>query len=169
MSKFKTKKFAGFTAIELAMVIVVIGILGVAAISRFANTATFSSRVFFDDILSSIHYAQKYAVGTGCHIQVSATATTLTLTQRSACSTGTFSPGVGVVDPVNRGAATYVRTAPANSGLTISSISGDWPIYFDALGVAHRTNGTIGFNPNPYTLTVGGQVISVVGITGLTQ
>lgn len=165
--KKKAKNKLGFTTIELVMVMVIAGILAVAAAAKFATQSTYTNRFFYDDIISSIRYAQIYAVGTGCHIQVSVTASTLTLAQAASCSTGAFS--VGVVDPNNPGATSYTRTAPSGSGLTITGITGDWPIYFDALGRAHRADNSVGNNPNPYTLTVGERNISVIGETGFTQ
>lgn len=158
---------AAFTIIELSMVAAILGILAVAAYAKFANVTTFTSRFFFDDVRSSLRYAQKYAVGTGCRVQVSVTSTTLTLTQASACTSGNFSPGVAVRDPSNTAATSYTRTAP--SGITITNITGDWPIVFDGLGKAYRNAGTSGTNANPYTLTVGGTNISVIGETGFTQ
>ncbi len=53
---------AGFTLIELIMVMVIIGVLAIAVLPRFADRSAFESRGFHDETMSLLRYAQKTAI-----------------------------------------------------------------------------------------------------------
>ncbi|MCQ8130417.1 pilus assembly FimT family protein, partial [Methylomonas rivi] len=61
---------AGFTLVELVMIIVVIGVLSKTALPRFFDIESFQQHGFFNDTLNAIRYAQKLAVATGCNVHV---------------------------------------------------------------------------------------------------
>jgi len=146
----------GFTIVELAAVLIIVGILSAIAAPRFFNTSSFRSRYFYDTVLNSLRYAQKLAVYSGCHIQASTTSSTITLLRRSSCTTGTFTTAIR--DPAG-GGSSYVQTAPSGVNITAS----DSAIYFDSLGTCHRSSDATVAN---YTFTVGGKTINVIGQTG---
>lgn len=52
----------GFSFIELVTVIVLVGIVSVAALPRFFDRNTFDTRGFYDQTLSTLRYAQKTAI-----------------------------------------------------------------------------------------------------------
>lgn len=52
----------GFTLVELIVTMIVVGILAVAVIPRFADQSGFDARGFRDGTLSVLRYAQKSAV-----------------------------------------------------------------------------------------------------------
>ena len=52
----------GFTLVELVTTIVVLGIIAVVAMPRFAARNTFDSRGFFDQATATVRYAQKLAI-----------------------------------------------------------------------------------------------------------
>ena len=81
---FRAHAIAGFTTVELILVIVIIGILGAIAGPRFFSTSTFDERAYYDELASSVRYAQKVAVASGCRVRVSLTASTYELRQQTA-------------------------------------------------------------------------------------
>jgi MSHA pilin protein MshC len=114
--------FNGFTLIELVTVIMIVGILSVAVLPRFFDRNTFDSRGFYDQVISTLRYAQKVAIAQHRYVCVAITGgNTVKLTQGSG--TGCGSP---LVNPA--GGATYEITAPTD--VTVSNAT----FYFDALG-----------------------------------
>ncbi len=63
------KLFGGYSLFELIIVILLIGILAAYAVPRLEIDA-FQSKGFFQQSLSSIRFAQKQAIATGCNVQV---------------------------------------------------------------------------------------------------
>ncbi len=151
---WQNKKQAGFSLIELVLVMLIIGILSIAAIPKFFDALSFSSGNYFDEVLNSIRYAQKLAVVMGCDVQIATTTNSLALTSRSSCRAGNFT--MTIQDPITKGS--FVRLAPAN--VTITSL--DMPIYFDRLGRAHNSAGQV-VNAS---LIVANRTITIVAETG---
>lgn len=57
-----SRRHCGFTLIELIAVMVVIGILAIAALPRFFDQNVFEARGFLDETRALLRYAQKSAV-----------------------------------------------------------------------------------------------------------
>lgn len=152
------KQNIGFTLVELTIVLIVIGILGVIAMPKMFGSSTYQSQYFYNDVLSTLRYAQKLAMSSGCHIQASMTSTTITLTKAASCTTGTFT--VAVRDPA-LGTSTYVKTAPGTVTIT-PSISA---IYYDQLGKCYNSSTS---TVSDATVIVGSKTINIVGQSGFT-
>ena len=144
----------GFTLIELALIIVVLGILASSALPKFFELSGYQQRGFFDDTLNAIRYAQKLAVATGCNVQFSTASNQYTLkrpgaSDRSLCSSSTASDFTQAVPRPGSGEASYQGS---QSGVSISNVT----LYFNAQGTA-SSNATI---------TLANRQITVVKNTG---
>ena len=59
----------GFTMVELIMVIVILGILAAVVGPRFFDRRVFDERLYFEQSLTAVRYAQKLALSSGCPIR----------------------------------------------------------------------------------------------------
>jgi MSHA pilin protein MshC len=115
------KPQSGFTLVELITVMVIIGVLAVAALPRFVNRSAYDSRAFYDQLIATLRYAQKSAIAQhrfvcvtfGVDISLSHGTTT-------GCTSGALA-GPGGQAPIK-----------VPYGVTLS---GAGSFYFDALGV----------------------------------
>ena len=146
---------AGFTVIELTLVIVIIAILGAIAGPRLFGNSTFDERAYYDELVTSLRYAQKVAVASGCRVQVGITATSYSLTQQAVqaghCDLADASFPLPVLlatgESMNGSAPAGVSTAPAIT------------FVYDALG---RTS-----LPANQALTVGTRTLVIQANSGL--
>jgi MSHA pilin protein MshC len=104
---------------------VIIGILAVSALPRFFERNTFDSRGYYDQVISTLRFAQKTAIAQRRFVCVAFAANSITLTTGAtpACGTNLTSPA---------GASPYIVTAPTAD----VTLSGGTPFNFDALGKA---------------------------------
>ena len=70
-----TASLTGYTLVELALVIVILGILASFAAPRFFDRAAFADRGYADALAGALRAAQKSAVATGCPVRVTVDAT----------------------------------------------------------------------------------------------
>lgn len=143
-----------YTLIELIVVVVILGLLAVS-IPRYFKTEEYELEMFFQQTLGSIKFAQKIAIGMGCHVQVSATETTVTLKTKENCTTGDFTKDI--IDPDTKQVG-YEKTAPSD----VVIISTNFPIYFDRAGKAHINTGDVG----DAEMQIDSKVIKIIGETG---
>lgn len=120
------RRIRGFTLVELIIILVLVGILAVAALPRFWDRDVFNSRGFYDETLSALRYAQKTAIAQRRNVCAIFTANSLTLSIASAngvaaaCDTPLAGPKGSTPFTVSGGSINYSAT-PAN-------------FQFDALG-----------------------------------
>jgi len=141
--------------IELVLVMVIIAILGVAAGPRFFDDSAFDERAYLDELASSLRYAQKVAVASGCRVRADIAPGSYTLTQQA--------PQAGHCDPADASfpipvvlSTGQLMSGTAPAGVTTSPAV---TLVYDALG---RTN--LAANQ---TLTVGARALFIQAESGL--
>jgi MSHA pilin protein MshC len=140
---------AGFTVVELVVVIVTLGILAAFALPRFIDIDSFRVRATYDEVAGALRYAQKLAVVSGCDVEVTTTANSYSVRQRS----GGIPPG----GDCPTGAYSHIQGHPIESPMSTDISLSNATIIFDAMG---RRTGTA-------AVTVGGsETISIVAETG---
>lgn len=142
----------GFTLVELIMTLVIIGILAAVVGPRFFDRKVFDERLFFEESVSAVRYAQKLAVASGCLTQVSLGAGGYHLRRAANCTSGAFSAEVQGPDGQTPFANTEVPT-----GVSVSATN--FPVAFDSLG---RPSSAA-------SATIGAFNLSVIPETGLVQ
>lgn len=131
MTKLKGNSH-GFTMIELVMVITIMGILMVVVAPKFFETSDYTSRGFYEELMGAARYAQKFAVASGCQVQLNITANSYALKQRTACDTSSAF-NLDVTHPSKAG--NFVPDSPSPVTISPAPLS----IVFDALGRASAT------------------------------
>ena len=148
------KHFKGFTLVELVATLVIIALIAVVSGPLFSNVDVFKRSGFFEETLSAVRYAQKYAVASGCTVRVQTTTTGFTLF-RPASVANCNTPGsytTPLTDPSGN-APTFTRTAPSGVTLSIHDFT-------------FAADGTASASPSISVGGIGGPTINVVGATG---
>lgn len=149
-----THRSAGFTLLELVIVIVILGVLAVVALPRIGE-GSFRSAAFAEQVATAFRYAQRLAVATGCDVQVQVSSATNTYAVRrrsDGSDTSCGSSGGFTLDVASPGGGAF--SGAATAGVTVTQ---GLVITFNAQGLP---------NPNGGTAIVGGRSIIVEADTG---
>jgi MSHA pilin protein MshC len=136
----------GFTMVELVIVMVIVGILAAVAAPRFFEINTFDSRAYYDQLISTLRFAQKAAVAQHSTVCVVDTANEIGL-YAADCTTplNLFDEQVCATNN-NK----YRHKLCAPSGVTITSAHGT--VSFDYLGRAVAKTYTVSDYATPVTV-----------------
>ena len=143
---FFFKKRKGFTLIELIIVLLLIAILAAFMMPKL-DFGSFRETGFVQQTTAAIRYAQKQAIGSGCDVNVSITASGCTL-QWNGTPAGLGCPGTGITNP-----ATGLNDFCNNSSPESTS---DLPttIRFDNIGRPTSIAGDLSLNLGARTITI---------------
>ena len=64
----------GFTLVEMIVTLIIVALIAAVAGPRFFSLSAFQESGFYDETVSAVRYAQKYAVASGCTVRVQTTA-----------------------------------------------------------------------------------------------
>jgi len=149
------KKQRGFTIVELILVIVIIGILAAVVGPRFFIKSNFDERFYFEEVLSSVRYAQKLAVASGCLVRVTVNGSGYSLAYGAgACSS------VQIKDPSGK---EYPIKPPANV-----AVQSGMDVEFNSLGCI-ANNSSINCSSGNNTAKVGTFSFKVHAATGFIE
>ena len=152
------QKQIGFTLIELIVVLVITGVLASVGLSRFSTTGSFEARGFTEASLTSIRYAQKLAVTSGCHVRVQINTTNLEVARWPTCRPSNHSdPTTLIRHPKNTG--DFSNPIPA--GLAVTNTD----IYFDSIGQPFTTSSDTALT-SVTNITIGARQIRIEPETG---
>ena len=152
----------GFTAVELMLVILIVGILGTVGVSRFFGKQAFDELAFFDESLAAARYAHKLALATRCDVLVDFDSSGFSIEQWSICSPASHSgPTTAVRHPSSKSGG-FVSTAPAN--ITVSAAT----FYYDGFG-RPRDVSTGAPITSVTTVSVGSRTLEIEPETGFTH
>ena len=130
----------GFTIVELILVIVIIGILAAVVGPRFFTRSNFDERFYFEEVLSTVRYAQKLAVASGCRIQVSQNSTSgrLLLHRADNCDVANPQYNGEVIGPDGQSYSDELDEEDAAQGPSPSAIN--FPFVFSSLGCIYDSD-----------------------------
>lgn len=126
---------AGFTLIELIVVMVMITVLAAMAIPRFVGRNAFDTFGFSEQTGAMLRYAQKSAIAQRRTICVGLSGSDVVMTRATAADTYTCS--ASVINPAD--GTTWQRPLP--SGVSVTGLSS--PVRFNALGQPVDSSGSV--------------------------
>ncbi len=145
----------GYTVVELVLVIVIIAILGAVAGPRFFDNAAFDERAYLDELVSSLRYAQKIAVASGCRVRADIAAGGYALRQQA--------PQAGHCDPAD---ASFPLPVQLSTGQTMSGTAPAGVVTTPAITLIYDALGRTNLAANQ-TLSVGPRTLSIQADSGL--
>jgi MSHA pilin protein MshC len=143
---------AGFTMVELIVVMVLIGILGAIGAARFFNRSGFDAAAFAEQSAAMLRYAQKLAIAQNRPVYVQASTQGLQFCYKNAALGACASEDLVAAPSGSNSGGTAV---PAGVSMTLSSAAAV-SFYFNGLGRPYAGADTGDSSFTGLTLTVKG-------------
>lgn len=134
---------------------VIIAILGAVAGPRFFDNAAFDERAYLDELASSLRYAQKIAVASGCRVRIAIAAGGYSLAQQA--------PQAGHCDPAD---ASFPLPVLLSTGQAMSGSAPSGVVTSPAITLAYDALGRTDLVANQ-VLTVGPHSLLIQAESGL--
>ena len=147
----------GYTLVELAVVITILGVLSATVGPRFFSQAVFSERSYADELGSALRATQKAAVISGCRARLTLNAGSYSAMQQAASANACLTSDNTWPTPVLGPAGDAIANS-APSGITASPAG---IFEFDTQGRLTQSPGT--------TITIGARQIVIEAATGYVQ
>lgn len=148
-------RHGGFTIVELVLVMVIIAILGAVAGPRFFENTAFDERAYLDELASSLRYAQKIAVASGCRVRADISSGAYTLSQQA--------PQAGHCDPAD---SSFPLPVMLSTGQTMNGTAPSGVVTAPAITLIYDALGRTNLAANQ-ALTVGPRTILIQAESGL--
>lgn len=133
----------------------IVAILGAAAGPRFFDNDVFDERAYLDELASSLRYAQKVAVASGCRVRADIAAGSYALTQQS--------PLTGHCDPAD---ASFPVPVLLSTGQAMAGTAPSGVVTAPAISIVYDALGRTNLSANQ-TLSVGPRTIVIQAESGL--
>lgn len=148
---------AGYTLVELVVVISIAGVLAAFIAPRFWSQQTFSDRGYADELAAALRFTQKAAVITGCPARLTLASTSYAAAQQAASgNTCNLSDNTWATPVVGADGTGIQNVAPSSTTASPTGV-----FQFDTQGRLTASPAT--------TITVGTRTITIVAGTGLVQ
>lgn len=147
----------GFTIVELVVTIIILGVIASVAGPKFFGTSSYEAMGFSQTLSTSLGYAQKLAMNTGCNTRVAIASGSMMLYQGSTtCTDATLTKSV-----VRVTGGDFTESVPG--GLSVDSFD----LYFDARGRPHEySDGSLVTTTKVINLNGGARQVKVEAETG---
>jgi MSHA pilin protein MshC len=160
-NRLTLKSSAGFSLIELVVIILLLGILSFFAVPKFINLDSYRERTSINEVAGAIRYAQKLAVASGCEVRFSASGSDYTLQQCSSSCTDGLTPATRCASANFADLTNYPVTGGSVTGISFSSTPANFT--FNALGRIDTAAAIAA------TIAIGGENINVYSETGYVE
>ena len=156
-NRARTPGSAGFTLVELVVVMTIAGVLAATVGPKFFSQQTFSERGYADELGAALRLTQKAAVITGCAARLTVAAGSYVAAQQAATGNACLASDNTWSTPLLGSDGTALQGS-APSGTTASPAG----VYqFDTQGRLASSPGT--------TVTVGARTLTIDAGTGFVQ
>jgi len=149
-------RVSGFTLIELVMVIVLIGIIAIAAAPKLGNVTSTNAAALRDKLRADLRYAQDLAMTRNQRYRLYINSAPAPTPNGYAvvydASGGAWSSFGIVQNPDSSGSLSVPLNSGQFSGITVASTVN--PIEFNSLGKPSGGAATITVSPGSYTISV---------------